>query len=138
MQLVRVSKPTHLNLAESPEFIRDESRNLRNIENEMDQAKKQGIRILFCVIPDSGPTYARVKQLAETKVGVLTQCIKGGTVFKKRNDGSTISNILLKVNAKLNGTNHTLDSAPIIKSSKCMLVGADVTHPSPEQSRIPR
>lgn len=139
MQLVRVSKPTGLNLAESPAFIQDvDTRNLRNIENEMEQAKKEGIRILFCVIPDSGPIYARIKQLAETKVGVLTQCIKGGTVFKKRGDGSTISNILLKVNAKLNGTNHTLDISPILGTSKCMLIGADVTHPSPDQRTIPR
>lgn len=139
MQLFRISRPTNLNLAEKPVFIQDvDDRNLRNIENKMEDAKKEGIRILFCVIPDSGPTYARIKQLAETRVGVLTQCIKGNTVFRKKNDGSTISNILLKVNAKLNGTNHTLDSSPILQKSKCMLVGADVTHPSPDQTTIPR
>lgn len=137
---MRVSGPTNLNLADKPTYIREvDTRNLRNIEKEMEQAKKDGIRILFCVIPDSGPIYARIKQMAETKVGVLTQCIKGNTVFRKRSDGSTISNILLKVNAKLNGTNHTLQgSSPILKSSKCMLVGADVTHPSPDQQFIPR
>lgn len=133
---MRVSEPTRLNLAEKPAYIRDAD--ARNFEKEMQQAKAEGIRILFCVIPDSGPIYAKIKQLAETKVGVLTQCIKGSTVFRKRSDGSTISNILLKVNAKLNGTNHTLDNFPILSSSRCMLVGADVTHPSPEQTKIPR
>lgn len=133
---MRVSRPTNLNLAETHAYIRDADP--RIIEKEMEQAKREGIRILFCVIPDSGPVYAKIKQMAETRVGVLTQCIKGGTVFRKRSDGSTISNILLKVNAKLNGTNHTLDNFPILRSSKCMLVGADVTHPSPDQTRIPR
>lgn len=137
-QFLRVSGPTNLNLAPRPEYMNDvNSRDFRNIENEMKRAKDAGIRILFCVIPDSGPTYAKVKQFAELRHGVLTQCIKGGTVFKKRNDGSTISNLLLKVNAKLNGTNHRLNDSPILKE-KCMLIGADVTHPSPDQRDIPR
>lgn len=138
MQLLRVSKPTNLNLAERPTFIRDvDSRNIRNIIDELQSAKESGIRILFCIIPDSGKTYNDIKQKAELQVGVLTQCIKGGTVFKKRNDGSTISNIILKVNAKLNGTNHRLNTSPIL-NNKCMLIGADVTHPSPDQKFIPR
>lgn len=111
--------------------------NIPKIQKELENAKREGIRILFCVIPDSGPTYAKIKQLAETRIGVLTQCIKGGTVFKKRTDGSTISNILLKCNAKLNGTNHRLNDSPIL-DGKCMLIGADVTHPSPDQKNIPR
>lgn len=124
-----------MNLADRPAFTR--VTDARNIEKELANAKNEGIRILFCVIPDSGPTYAKIKQLAEMRVGVLTQCIKGGTVFKKRNDGSTISNILLKVNAKLNGTNHRLNDSPILYE-KSMLIGADVTHPSPDQKSIPR
>lgn len=127
-----------MNLADKPTFIRPvDNRNIGNIQKELENAKKEGIRILFCVIPDSGPTYAKIKQLAETRIGVLTQCIKGSTVFKKRADGSTISNILLKVNAKLNGTNHRLNASPIL-NDKCMLIGGDVTHPSPDQKSIPR
>lgn len=102
----------------------------------------QKIHILFVVIPDSGPTYSRIKTMAEIEnnFGVLTQCIKGGTIFRKRNDGSTISNILLKVNAKLNGTNHKLQTSPILNDApgKVMIIGADVTHPSPEMKSIPR
>lgn len=114
-------------------------RNLKDISNELENIGARGeIRILFCIIPDSGPTYAKIKQMAEIDHGVLTQCIKSNTVFKKRSDLSTISNILLKVNAKLNGTNHKLQSTPILSGSKCMVIGADVTHPSPEQTKIPR
>lgn len=99
--------------------------------------RDRGTQILFCIIPDSGDWYSRVKQTAEIRCGVLTQCIKAFTVQRKGNDGSTIANILLKVNAKLNGTNHVLNSTPVLDDT-CMVVGADVTHPSPEQNRIPR
>lgn len=105
----------------------------------MDKIAKEGkIRILFVVVPDGGPMYAKIKQTAEIQCGILTQCIKSFTVYKKRTDPSTISNILLKVNAKLNGTNHKLQASPIMNGSKCMLIGADVTHPSPDQTKIPR
>lgn len=84
-------------------------RDLRVVERELQNVgKDKEIRILFCIIPDAGPTYAKIKQLAEINYGVLTQCIKNNTLNRKVNDGSTISNILLKVNAKLNGTNHKL------------------------------
>jgi hypothetical protein len=52
---------------------------------------------------------AKVKQVAELNVGILTQCVKGKTM--QRMNHATCSNILLKVNSKLNGINHTL--APV-------------------------
>lgn len=93
--------------------------------------------VLFCVIPDRGDSYARVKQSAELRCGILTQCIRASTLLKKGTDQSTIANILLKVNAKLNGTNHKLNTTPVLNEN-CMVIGADVTHPSPDQSHIPR
>lgn len=129
-------------MADSPDEIKIISdRNERDLENELARiGKEKRVQIVFVVIPDSGPMYAKVKQKAEINHGVLTQCIKGGTVFRKRKDGSTISNILLKVNAKLNGTNYKLQSSAILTKTpgKVMVIGADVTHPSPEQKTIPR
>lgn len=127
-------------MAPKPEDIKTISDRQKNdIRQEINKIGRNGIvKILFVVVPDGGSMYAEIKQMAEIEFGVLTQCIKGGTVFRKRNDGSTISNILLKVNAKLNGTNHKLQSSPIVTGSKCMLIGADVTHPSPDQTKIPR
>lgn len=129
-----------MQLTNRPEFIQTiDERDLRRIQNELERiGEKKTVDILFCVIPNSGPTYAKIKQLAEIRTGVLTQCIKAATVFNKRRDGSTISNILLKVNTKLNGTNHKLVTNPILSGTKVMVMGADVTHPSPEQNRIPR
>ncbi|XP_072767603.1 protein argonaute-2-like isoform X2 [Anoplolepis gracilipes] len=78
--------------------------------------------------------YAPVKRIAEMEVGILTQCVKLKT-FKNSNY-SVFKNILLKINSKLNGVNHTLESVPHCLKD-CMLVGADVTHPSPGEEEIP-
>lgn len=96
----------------------------------------KSVKVLFCIIPNSGDRYAKVKQSAELRCGVLTQCIKAFTIMRKGTDLSTVSNVLLKVNAKLAGTNHKLKQSPFL--DKCMVIGADVTHPSPDQSTIPR
>lgn len=49
-----------------------------------------------------------VKQISELQIrgGIVTQCIKSQTV--RRLNNSTVVNILLKINSKLNGVNHTL------------------------------
>lgn len=137
-----MSRPLQLSLHDQPVKInvRYDERNRRNPEFEkvMDEmSKSKDIRIVFCIIPGFGNMYAAVKQEAEIRCGVLTQCIKDNTVDRKRFDGSTITNILLKVNAKLNGTNHKLKREPML-NGKCMVIGADVTHPSPDQRDIPR
>ena len=141
-QLYNVSRSTGLQLAPRPTNIQTISdREMPKIKREIERIGKENkIQILFVVIPDSGTTYSSIKKMAELDSGVLTQCIKGGTVYKKRTDTSTISNILLKVNAKLNGTNHKLNSPTInlLTKQKCMFIGADVTHPSPDQTKIPR
>lgn len=127
-------------MALNPEYLFEvgDTRNDQITDRILEKIKSKQCKILFCVIPDRGDAYARVKQAAELRCGVLTQCIKAGTVFRKGNDASTISNILLKVNAKLNGFNHKLKSSAILVKDKCMVIGGDVTHPSPEQQRIPR
>lgn len=119
------------------EQLNSRSASPNEIDRVLTNIRNRKCSILFCIIPDRGDFYARIKQAAELRCGVLTQCIKAGTVFRKRSDGSTISNILLKVNAKLNGSNHKLQTTPVL-DDKCMLVGADVTHPSPDQTKIPR
>lgn len=99
------------------------------MSREMSKMIERNIELLFCVIPDRGDTYAKVKQCAELECGILTQCIKAVTLQRKGTDQSTVSNILLKVNAKLNGTNHKLaaNSRPPLMKRPFMLIGADVT-----------
>lgn len=115
---------------------------VRDLDKTLDDLKKRKIDLVFVVIPPpgrDGDVYAKVKQKAELCVGLLTQCIKSFTLDRKRNDASTISNIWLKINAKTNGSNHVLASnvKPPLARKKVMYIGADVTHPSPEQTNIP-
>ncbi|KAJ6644540.1 Protein argonaute-2 [Pseudolycoriella hygida] len=136
-KLYKASENTNLNLAKECSYIR--SVGDAELRKKLEKAKVE-VDILFCVIPDSGPIYALIKRLADIEIGLLTQCIRTTTVKKMysdvRNNTSTISNILLKCNAKLNGTNHRVKDTTI-GTEEIMLVGADVTHPSPDQKKIP-
>uniref|UniRef100_A0A182Q0K1 Argonaute 2 n=1 Tax=Anopheles farauti TaxID=69004 RepID=A0A182Q0K1_9DIPT len=113
-------------------------RNQRNCLNELgpllEGVKKQQPTITIVVLPSRGEVYAKVKQkaeLASERIGLLTQCIKGMTVAKKGDDKSTLNNIMLKINAKTNGSNHCLSEVaiPPLGKGQVMYIGADVTHP---------
>lgn len=114
-----------------------------DIENELGKCLQAGYRLVFVIVIEQFDCYQRVKQAAELKVGILTQCIKSNTIFKmgRGNPQMTINNIMLKVNSKLNGTNHQIQEVSFDKintrASGVMFIGADVTHPSPDQRDIP-
>lgn len=114
-------------------------------EELLQKCQKQGYKLVIVIIIDFNDCYAKIKQAAELKVGILTQCIKANTIYRMGNGNPmmTIGNILLKVNAKLNGRNHEVIEASYNAFNKhqtkdgVMFVGADVTHPSPDQRDIP-
>lgn len=126
-----------MNLQNDAEIIQ-----YRDIFSKLQELAREKYALVFVVLGRAN--YANVKQNAELKVGILTQCIKEPTVVKTARDRSVFSNILLKVNGKLNGTNHKIsqDRDPSLKQlmvpiKKVMYLGADVTHPSPDQRHIP-
>lgn len=112
----------------------------RDVENHLKEFKSQGVRIVFVVVIDQNDCYAKIKQVAENRLGIMTQCIKAETVKRRLND-MTMNNIMLKVNAKLSGTNHEIINTAYQKHNKkgdgIMFVGADVTHAGPDQRDIP-
>jgi eukaryotic translation initiation factor 2C len=98
--------------------------------------------LVICIVPETKDAYARIKQVSELKLGILTQCIKSRTFG--RMDQSCVNNILLKVNAKVNGVNHRIGESnnnksipKLLGTNLFMFIGADVTHPSPDQTTIP-
>ncbi|XP_074030996.1 protein argonaute-2 [Leptinotarsa decemlineata] len=109
---------------------------VHDIKKFFQTQKDKQYDVIFVVVPNSGQQYSFVKSAAEINTGCLTQCIKMNTVCRKLNP-QTVTNILLKVNAKLNGTNHCLLRRPPIMDKPCMIMGADVTHPSPDSQNIP-
>ncbi|KAL1482935.1 hypothetical protein MTO96_013348 [Rhipicephalus appendiculatus] len=76
--------------------------------------------------------YADIKEAAEVKLGIRTQCIKELNMTRKCNP-PLITNLCLKINAKLGGTNNGLLAAekPEIFKQPVIIIGADVTHPAP-------
>uniref|UniRef100_T1I3W2 Piwi domain-containing protein n=1 Tax=Rhodnius prolixus TaxID=13249 RepID=T1I3W2_RHOPR len=96
------------------------------VENHFKAWKDKGIQLAVIILPDRGITYAKVKQIAEQQVGVLTQCLKSRTLEKL--SPSTVTNILLKINSKHNGINHNIKCSVWEKyfNRPVIVFGADV------------
>lgn len=71
-----MSTQSGLNLAEAPDEITNASdRNEREINAALARfGEQKRVQIVFVIIPDSGPTYAKVKQIAEFRapIGIIT------------------------------------------------------------------
>ncbi|XP_014477471.1 PREDICTED: protein argonaute-2-like isoform X2 [Dinoponera quadriceps] len=114
---------------------------IRGQPREIEQlfTREKDMKLIIVILPNhTDSVYGKVKQISELRVGVLTQCIKVKNII--RPNLSTIQNILLKINSKLNGINHTF--APMgmpecLRNTHYMLIGADVSHPSPDAKNIP-
>lgn len=147
-QVGKMARGKGLNLSEDYEildsierFNGNQPNDMKTLDGIMTRLKKNNVELLFVIVKDKfrfKDVYPTVKKAAELRCGMLTQCIQSKTL-QSRFDGSTISNILLKLNAKLNGTNHVISNQSFtsVNITKYMLIGADVTHPSPGQTTIP-
>ncbi|XP_073118508.1 protein argonaute 16 isoform X2 [Henckelia pumila] len=94
---------------------------------------------LLCILPErkNSAIYGPWKKKCLTNLGIVTQC----TCPSKIND-QYLTNLLLKINSKLGGTNSLLAlehsrSLPLINDKPTLIIGMDVSHGSPGQSDIP-
>ena len=84
--------------------------------------------------------YNRVKYYGDVVYGLHTICVVGDKFAKlqggQRFDLQYFANVALKFNLKKGGTNQSLDPSKlgIVSQGKTMVVGIDVTHPSPGSS----
>ena len=94
--------------------------------------------LLLVVLPiKQAPLYNRIKHIADTKAGVHTICAVGSKLANPKGQDKYFANVALKFNLKLGGINQTIDSSKlgIISEDKTMVVGLDVTHPSPGSAK---
>lgn len=96
-------------------------------------ASKQPSLLLIILPEKQAPLYNRIKHIGDTKAGVHTICVVGEKFASPRGQDKYFANVALKFNLKLGGTNQMIESNKlgIINEDKTMVVGLDVTHPSP-------
>lgn len=103
------------------------------IEREISQlmARTQPKLILCILHGNSTEVYNSVKQACDVRLGVRNICVLADKL-KAAND-QYFANVGLKFNLKLGGANQSLRPTDlgIINEGKTMVVGVDVTHPSP-------
>lgn len=94
--------------------------------SEFFNARKAKFNIV--VLPDkNAQRYEEIKRIAETYQSVYTQCIVASNLVKLNNP-SFVSNLLLKINAKLGGRNWAIDKNSL-QDKPTILFGIDVNHP---------
>lgn len=104
-----------------------------SLEDALREAREE---LLLVILPEKHiALYNRIKHIADTKAGLHTICVVGSKLSNPnpRQQGAYFANVALKFNLKLGGVNQKLDDARlgVIAEGKTMVVGIDVTHPSP-------
>jgi len=108
-----------------------------DIDKKLDEtflkASRGGIELLFIILKEADKwLYSRIKYYGDVKHGVQTVCSVGSKIQKPKGQDMYLGNLALKFNIKGGGVVHTQrDMYPLDGKNTCMLVGIDVTHPSP-------
>ncbi|KAJ9083376.1 hypothetical protein DSO57_1035333 [Entomophthora muscae] len=95
-------------------------------------------QMLFCILPDKGAElYNAIKAACELGLGIPTQCVQSDKIFKPNRQYS--ANVCLKMNAKLGGINAAIHPSELgdLKSPSTLIIGADLSHPSPGSDEAP-
>ncbi|WVZ21727.1 hypothetical protein V8G54_000271 [Vigna mungo] len=110
---------------------------LQNIDYQVQKECEQRLQILLCVMADKDSGYKSLKLIAETKVGVVTQCC----LRCHANDAKDhfLTNLAFKMNAKIGGSNvELMNRLPNFEGeSHVMFIGADVNHPPSRDTSSP-
>ncbi|KAL7622750.1 hypothetical protein AAE478_006428 [Parahypoxylon ruwenzoriense] len=106
------------------------------LENVIKLAASKFDLVIVILPANLPPLYNRIKQLGDIKYGIHTICSVGTKITKTQGQDQYFCNEALKVNLKLGGDNQLINSANmgLIAENKTMVVGIDVTHPSPGSS----
>lgn len=117
----------------------DDNRNQINeeLDKNFSQAEQAQFNLLFIILPgDDKYTYAMIKFYGDVKYGIQTINCVGSKLQKPKGQEMYMGNLAIKFNIKGGGVNHVLTGNSTLAKSKpldkqTMLMGIDVTHPSP-------
>ncbi|KAI1763097.1 Piwi-domain-containing protein [Hypoxylon sp. FL1150] len=92
------------------------------------------IRLLLVIFPSplSAATYSAIKKQGDIIYGIATICVVGQKLKDTPSFAQYIGNMAMKFNLKLGGENHSVNFGSELQNT--MIVGIDVTHPSPSSS----
>jgi eukaryotic translation initiation factor 2C len=111
--------------------------NNKVLDSIFSSLEKNQIPLVFIVLPsDDKWLYARIKYYADTRYGIHTICSQGSKLANEKGQGMYIGNLALKFNLKGGGVNHEIANTlanPL--DAHTMLMGIDVTHPSPGSAK---
>ncbi|XP_002522490.2 protein argonaute 7 [Ricinus communis] len=100
------------------------------------KAASNNLQLLICIMEKRHKGYADLKRIAETSVGVVSQCCLFPNLGKL--SSQFLANLALKINAKVGGCTVALfNSLPsqiprlLHSDDPVIFMGADVTHPHP-------
>ncbi|CAO1639177.1 unnamed protein product [Sympodiomycopsis kandeliae] len=92
-------------------------------------------QLFVCMIDGDSDLYAAIKRASFTELPspVPSQCLLDRKALNARGQDQYCANVAMKINIKLNGTNHTVESPNDLPGlgPKTMLMGADVSHAAP-------
>ncbi|CAN0896502.1 Protein argonaute 7 [Linum grandiflorum] len=117
--------------------------NVSLLETKLKNIQRAGnLQLLICLMEKKHKGYADLKRIAETSVGVVTQCCLYTNLAKL--SSQFLANIALKINAKVGGCTVALyNSLPsqiprlLHIDEPVIFMGADVTHPHPFDDSSP-
>ncbi|XP_058206755.1 protein argonaute 2-like [Rhododendron vialii] len=99
------------------------------------------LQLFVCVMSEKHDSKKYLKWVSETRIGIMTQCclVKHANNPKEGENDQYLSNLALKINAKLGGSNMELvERLPGFPGEEhVMFIGADVNHPAPRNTTCP-
>ncbi|KAI0849501.1 Piwi-domain-containing protein [Daldinia vernicosa] len=102
-------------------------------------AKNYSLNWLLIILPRRiiAGDYNYIKKLGDLHHGIATICVAGDKLDAQRNPAQYVANISMKLNLKLGGNNQYVkfNELTSLNFSETMVVGIDVTHPSPSSSK---
>ncbi|CAI2168374.1 8249_t:CDS:2 [Funneliformis geosporum] len=141
-ELVIVCSDTGMNIpTKTPPIIHknahsDIGESLKQAWIRAGNAAKSQPQLILCILPNTGvQLYGSIKCAGDTIIGVVTQCIQSKHMFQAKKQ--YCANVCLKINVKLGGMNSFLTPKqnPFLAEKPSILMGADVSHPSPGSNR---
>ncbi|CAI0390978.1 unnamed protein product [Linum tenue] len=134
--------PTTTPQFESAQVLNSVSLLESKLKNIQRSAAGGNLQLLICLMEKKHKGYADLKRIAETSVGVVTQCCLYTNLTKL--SSQFLANIALKINAKVGGCTVALyNSLPsqiprlLHIDEPVIFMGADVTHPHPFDDSSP-